>query len=84
MFEMFHAAFADAQFEVDDVIAEGGKVVVRARLTGTHQGDFMGVPASGHKISVGIADYFRIDDRTVVEHWGVMDTGALMQQLTGH
>jgi steroid delta-isomerase-like uncharacterized protein len=84
MFEMFQAAFADAQFEVDDVIADGNIVSVRARLTGTHQADFMGIPASGHNINVGIADYFRVDDGVFVEHWGVMDTGALMQQLTGH
>jgi steroid delta-isomerase-like uncharacterized protein len=84
MFEMFQAAFADAQFEADDVIADGDTVSVRARLTGTHRADFMGVPASGHSISVGIADYFRIDDGVLVEHWGVMDTGALMQQLAGH
>lgn len=84
MFEMFQAAFAGAQFEVDDVIADGDTVSVRARLTGTHHADFMGVPASGNKISVGIADYFRIDDGVMVEHWGVMDTGALMQQLAGN
>jgi steroid delta-isomerase-like uncharacterized protein len=84
MLEMFRAAFAHAQFEVDDVIADGETVGVRARLTGTHQAEFMGVPATGRPINVGIADYFRISDGTLVEHWGVMDTGAMMQQLTAH
>ena len=55
---------------------------VRAWMTGTHQGEFMGIPASGHAINVGVADYFRIADGSIVEHRGVMDTGALMQQLT--
>jgi steroid delta-isomerase-like uncharacterized protein len=82
MLEMFRAAFAGAQFEVDDVMADGDKVSVRARLTGTHQAEFMGVPTTGRTINVGIADYFRISDGTLVEHWGVMDTGAMMQQLT--
>jgi steroid delta-isomerase-like uncharacterized protein len=83
MFEMFQAAFADAQFEADDVIADGDVVSVRARLTGTHRADFMGLPASGNAINVGIADYFRVNNGILVEHWGVMDTGALMQQLAG-
>jgi steroid delta-isomerase-like uncharacterized protein len=84
MFEMFQAAFADAQFVVDDVIADGDIVSVRAHLTGRHRAEFMGVPASDNNISVGLADYFRVDDGILVEHWGVMDSGALMRQLAGH
>jgi predicted ester cyclase len=42
----------------------------------------MGIPSSGHAINVGLGDYFRLDNGIIVEHWGVMDTGALMQQLT--
>ena len=68
---------------VDDLIAEGDKVFVRARMTGTHQGEFMGIPATGRTIDVGVADFIRFDNGLFVEHWGVMDTGALMQQLTG-
>jgi steroid delta-isomerase-like uncharacterized protein len=83
MFEMFHASFKGATFEVDDVIADGDKVSVRGRLTGIHRAEFMGVPASGNAINVGLSDYFRVADGMVREHWGVMDTGALMQQLTG-
>ncbi len=83
LFEMFHAAFENAKFEVDDLIAEGDKVSARIRMTGTHRAEFMGIPATGRTIDVGVADYFRLADGIVVEHWGVMDTGALMQQLTG-
>jgi steroid delta-isomerase-like uncharacterized protein len=83
LFTMFHTAFRDAKFEVDDLIAEGDKVFVRARMTGTHQAEFMGVPATGRMVDVGVGDYHRLDGGLVVEHWGVMDTGALMQQLTG-
>ena len=56
---------------------------VRARMTGTHQGEFMGISATGRTIDVGVGDYIRFDNGLFVEHWGVMDTGALMQQLTG-
>ena len=83
LFEGFHAAFGDGKFEVDDMIAEGDKVSVRARMTGTHRAEFMGIPATGRTINVGVADYLRFDGGKVVEHWGVMDTGAMMQQLTG-
>jgi steroid delta-isomerase-like uncharacterized protein len=83
LFEGFHAAFRDGKFEVDDCIADGDIVAVRVRMTGTHEGEFMGVPATGRTIEVGVADFLRFDHGMVVEHWGVMDTGALMQQLTG-
>lgn len=83
MFELFQTAFKDAKFEVDDMIAEGDKVFVRARMTGTHQAEFMGIPATGKAINVGIGDYFRIGNGIAVEHWGVMDTGAMIRQLTG-
>ena len=83
MFEMFRTAFPDGKFEVEDLIAEGDKVFVRARMTGTHQGEFMGMPAAGRTINVGVADFLRIEDGQAVEHWGVTDTGAMMQQLTG-
>src|SRR6266581_1562898 len=46
-FTMLRAAFPDGQTTIDDIIGEGDKVVVRATMTGTHQGDFMGIPAMG-------------------------------------
>ena len=82
MFELFHTAFQYSKFEVDDVIGEGDRVSVRARMTGTHRAEFMGIPGAGQTINVGVGDYFRIADGMVAEHWGVMDTGAMMQQLT--
>jgi steroid delta-isomerase-like uncharacterized protein len=83
LFEGFHAAFENGKFEVDDLMAEGDQVSARVRATGTHRGEFMGIPATGRTIEVGVADFLRIENGLVAEHWGVMDTGALMQQLTG-
>ena len=83
LFESFHAAFEGGKFEVEDMVAEGDTVSVRVRARGTHRAEFMGVPASGRTIDVGVSDYLRLGNGLVVEHWGVMDTGALMQQLTG-
>ena len=83
LFEMFHAAFEGASFEVDSMISEGDKVVAMFRLTGVHKAEFMGSAPSGRTLNVGGADQFRFEDGKVVEHWGVLDSGALMQQLTG-
>jgi steroid delta-isomerase-like uncharacterized protein len=83
MFEMFRSAFRDARFEVDGMIAEGDMLFALVRMTGTHRAEFMGVPASGRTIDVGVADYFRFENGKALEHWGVMDTGAMMQQLKG-
>ena len=77
LFTMFHAGFENAKFEVDDLIGEGDKVFVRARMTGTHRGEFMGVPATGRTVDVGVGDYLRLDGDLIVEHWGVMDTGRV-------
>jgi len=75
------AAFEGFRMDVEDVMSEGDKVAVRAVAKGKHVGEFMGVPASGNDLSVGVADYFRIEGGKVKEHWGVMDTGAMMMQM---
>ena len=84
LFEMFHSAFAEAGVEVDDMIAEGDKVFVLARMTGTQRGEFMGIPTTGNSIDVSVCDYFRVEGGVLAEHWGVMDAAGMMQQLTGH
>ena len=80
-FAMLHGAFADLTMTPDDILAEGDKVSVRGTLTGTHSGDFMGIPASGRAISVAFYDLLRVQDGQVVEHWGLTDTEAMMRQL---
>jgi steroid delta-isomerase-like uncharacterized protein len=82
LFEMFHAGFQDASIQVDDIISEGDKVFVLARMTGRHEGEFMGMPASGNLIDVNLCDFFRIDGGSVVEHWGVMDAAGMQHQLS--
>jgi len=84
LFETFHSAFDQARVEVDDMIAEGDKVFVLARMTGTQRGEFMGIPATGNSIDVGVCDYFRIEAGSLAEHWGVMDAAGMMHQLTAH
>lgn len=81
-FRMQRAAFPDMLMDVQDVIASGDKVVVRARFTGTHEGEFLGMPATGKSVDVQLIDIFRLGgDGLVLEHWGVYDALAMMQQL---
>ena len=81
-FAMQLAGFPDMRMHVEDVVADGGKVVARVRFTGTHSGDFMGMPATGRSVDAGLFDMFAVgDDGLVHEHWGVMDQLAIMQQL---
>ena len=68
--------------ETQDVLASGDKVVARTRATGTHQGEFMGMPATGKSVDVQLNDILRFGaDDLVHEHWGVFDALAMMQQL---
>ena len=78
---MFFGAFPDLKIQIDDMIAEGDKVVMRATTTGTHQGDFMGIAATGKNISYGAIHVVRISDGKIVEHWGLEDQMGMMQQL---
>ena len=81
-FHMNRAAFPDLRMDAEDVVASGDKVVVRVRLTGTNQGAFMGMPATGKRVNVQLIDITRFgDDGLAHEHWGVMDALAMMQQL---
>ncbi len=81
-FRMYLAAFPDLRMEPQDVLPSGEKVAIRVRATGTHQGDFMGMPATGRKIDLQLIDITRFgDDGLAHEHWGVIDTMAMMQQL---
>jgi predicted ester cyclase len=78
---MMAAAFPDFRMNVEDMIVEGDRGVVRAKLTGTHQGEFMGIPATGRSINLTVIDIVRVSDGKAAEHWGAMDSGAMMEQL---
>ena len=82
LFGMLRNAFPDLQATIEDEIAEGDKVVVRVTFSGTQQGEFMGKPPTGRRVTYGVVDIFRISDEQVVEHWGVADIVSLMQQIT--
>ena len=78
---MLHSAFPDFKAIIDDIIAEGDKVVIRQTWSGTQRGEFMGIPPTGKRVSLGVIDIIRIARGKVVEHWGQMDSMRMMQQL---
>jgi len=81
-FQMLLAAFPDFRMDVEDVLASSDKAVARVRVTGTHKGEFMGIPATEKSAAVNLIDITRFgDDGLAHEHWGVVDQLTLMQQL---
>lgn len=80
-FTMQLAAFPDSRSTSLDMIAEGDKVVHRMRTEGTHQGEFLGIPATGKRVMMTYIDIWRIADGKIAEHWVEADMMGMMQQL---
>jgi len=82
-FTQLRGAFPDLRLEAHEVLADGDLACARVMLTGTHESDFMGLPASGEHIEVQIIDMLRLRGGQATEHWGLMDAMTMMQQLGG-
>jgi len=76
-----HQAFNPLRFNVEDVIAEGDKVVVRWTNSGTDRGGFMGIPPTGREFGIAGIDIYVVRDGRLAEHWHVVDMLGHMQQL---
>lgn len=72
---------SDFHTEIQDLVAEGDKVVARVIMTGTHTGDFYGIPPTGKHVSFTGIYIARIANEKIVEHWGEEDGVSLLQQL---
>jgi len=78
---MFDAAFPDFRYEVADVVAEGDRVAVRDVFRGTHEGDFMGIPATGNRVAIQAIHIYRLEGGRLAEHWVARDDLGMMRQL---
>ena len=78
---MFFSAFPDLHVAVEDLIAEGDKVMSRMTTRGTHQGELMGIAPTGKQIAIAEIHIVRYSGGKVVEHWGMEDNLGMMQQL---
>ncbi|OXM47479.1 ester cyclase [Amycolatopsis thailandensis] len=74
-------AFPDLRVEAEDVLADGDKVVCRNTVTGTHQGEFRGLPATGKTVSYREIFIFRFAGGRIAEIWGVVDVFTQLRQL---
>jgi predicted ester cyclase len=75
------SAFPDIHFTIDDMVVEGDKIVVRYTNTGTHKGEFMGIPPTNKKVTNWLIQIDRIAGGKSVEGWLRFDTLGFMQQL---
>jgi steroid delta-isomerase-like uncharacterized protein len=78
---IFLTAFPDVHLTVEDMIAEGDKVVTRYTSRGTQKGAFMGVPPTGKQMTVSSIIIAQITDGKIVEEWGLDDQMGMLQQL---
>ena len=81
-FRLYRAGFPDLRFEPEQFFTNGDTIAIYVRVTGTHSGEFMGMPATGKQCDVHGVDIVRFgDDGAAREHWGVFDVMGMMQQL---
>lgn len=77
----YAAAFGDVQYAIQDLIAEGDRVVLRVESSGTHRGEYVGIAATGRRVTnTGIVIY-RIEDGRIAESWAEMDFMRMIRQL---
>ena len=74
-------AFPDLHHDIKDMVAEGDKVAVRLNVTGTHKGEFQGIPPSGRKLSLDEMAFLTIVDGRITEGWITSDMMSFMQQI---
>lgn len=74
-------AFPDLHIAVEDTIVEGDRGVSRNTVTGTHRGEYMGLPPTGRSVTYNEIFIFRFAGHRIVETWGVVDVLAQMRQL---
>ena len=74
-------AFPDFTVRIEDLIAEGDKVVSRSTIWGTHRREYLGIPSTGKPFEISEIHIFRFANGKVVEHWVNSDDLGMMQQL---
>jgi steroid delta-isomerase-like uncharacterized protein len=77
----WNSAVPDSQVTIDDVVAEGDKVVMRVTYRGMHTGPLQNIPPTGKSITVSAINIFRLVDGLAVEQWAVIDDLGMLQQL---
>jgi steroid delta-isomerase-like uncharacterized protein len=76
-----HTAFPDLQYIIEDLLEDDDKVIARCKGTGTHDGPFRGIPATGRKMAYSVIMIWRFTGNKLCEHWSVSDVFGMLQQL---
>ena len=80
--QVIKRGFPDLHAHIDDVVAAGDQVALRLTFRGTHQGEFLGMPATGRTIEYISHEFYRIADGVLAEEWICSDMATLHEQLT--
>ncbi len=78
VFKMAQVAIPDFSITAHEMLQDGDKVAMRATFSGTHQGEFMGFPASGKRVDIAVIDIYQVRDDKIVAHWGLTNMTDVM------
>jgi steroid delta-isomerase-like uncharacterized protein len=79
---MFRRAFPDLHAEIEDIFGSGDRVAVRLSMSGTHRGEYLGIPATGRPISYVSHEFYRVQDGLIAEEWICSDMAGLLRQIS--
>lgn len=79
--EFFEKVFPKYDVVIDEMTAEGNRVIVKARTKGTHLGEFAGIPPTYKTIDFPFVICYEIENEKIVSHWMLADQMSLMEQL---
>jgi len=82
-FAQLRAGLPDVRVAIDELFEADGRVAVATTISGTHEGELMGIAPTGRRVEVAGVDLLRFEDGSIVEHRGLTDTVGLLRQLTG-
>jgi steroid delta-isomerase-like uncharacterized protein len=78
----YFTAFPDLHVALDEFIVQDDRVFLRSTMTGTHDGEYKGIPPTGRHIATEAAEVFRIDDGKFIGYWCMTNVAGLLRQLT--
>ena len=79
--EVFEAAFPKYDLFIDEMTAEGKRIIIKARVNGTHQGDLGGISPTYKTVDFPVIVAYEIENEKIISHWMLADQMALMEQL---
>lgn len=80
--QSFFEAFPDFTMQINDSIMTHNRLMLRVTYSGTHQGDFLGIPATGYQITLPTISVFRIENGLSTENWTEMDIFGVLAQIS--